>query len=197
MTTANRWSACVVSAGLCLSLAASPWSTAAEPPPAEPKPDAPVAAPVQGAEPLKFLEAAAANRGPSKLYTTPVDAAAMFLAALKQKDLNRIAQATALHAAVESKNEQLFRLILAQKLSQEDLDDLASKLSGYQITGTGGPAMNTIKIVVTKPAENGVIRRNLTMRHEKAGWKVQDISGEGLVAEPILRPRPARDRNQP
>ena len=39
---------------------------------------------------------AAANRGPRKLFTDPKTAAAAFLVALKEKNLNRMAQATAL-----------------------------------------------------------------------------------------------------
>jgi hypothetical protein len=146
-------------------------------------------------EPLEFIQAAIANRGPSKYFNNPVTAASFFLAAVGRKDLNAIAQATALRAAIESKNTRLFQLILAQKLGQEDLDELARELSGYQVRGIT-PGGNTVKIVVTRPAGNGVMRRTLTMRHEKAGWKVQDISGEGELAKPILVPRAGRAGNR-
>ena len=149
-----------------------------------------------GEEELRaVIQAAAANRGPRKLFTDPKTAAAAFLFAVKEKNLNRMAQATALRAATkesESKNQELFRLILAQKLGKEDLDELAEKLSGFKIAATNAPALNITKIVISKPAGNGVMTRTVTMRQEKAGWKVLDISGEGELAEPILVPR--RDR---
>jgi hypothetical protein len=138
------------------------------------------------------IDAAAANRGPRKLFTDPKFAARAFLAALEDKDLKRLAQATALRAATESKNQELFRLILAQKLGPEDLDELAKKLAGFQIAASNQPANNVVKIVVTRPVDVGILRRTLTMREEKAGWKVLDVSGEGLLPEPILVPR--RDR---
>jgi hypothetical protein len=195
----NTRVAWLASAGLYLGLAACRWSTAAEPPP-EARPEAPAAAPGADApavgdreeESLEFLKAANANRGVRKHYLTPITAAQTFLAALKQKDLKKIAEATALHAATESKNQELFRSILAQKLGQDDLDELARQLSGFQITATAAPAGGLIKVVVTRPDGNGVLRRNLTMRQEKAGWKVQDISGEGLLAQPIMMPRTGR-----
>jgi hypothetical protein len=212
----NRWVACVGCAGLFLGLAAYPWSTSAEPepPPPEAKPEAAKGTPGAGApagpvppqeappadspaasdrdkDLRAVLDAAAVNRGPRKLFTDPKSAARVFLAALKDKDLKRLAQATALRAATaESKNQELFRLILAQKLGPEDLDELAKRFAGFQIAASNQPANNVVNIVLTRPG--GILTRTLTMREEKAGWKVLDISGESLIAEPILVPR--RDR---
>jgi hypothetical protein len=142
---------------------------------------------------LGFLEAAVANRGNRKLFTNPMSAANVFLAAIKEKDLNKVAQATALRAATESKNQKLFQLILSQELAQEDLDELAKKLSGYQISGSNVPkSTGIIGITITKSEGTSIMRRNLTMRHEKAGWKVQDIGGEGELEKPIIMPRMGR-----
>jgi hypothetical protein len=81
-------------------------------------------------------------------------------------------------------------LILSQKLDPEDLGELAEKLSGFEITGTNAAAAGGImNVVVTRPEGNGVVRHMITMRHEKAGWKVQDISGEGKLTKPIFVPR--------
>jgi hypothetical protein len=179
-----------------LSLDVTTWSTAAEPPP-EGVPGADAAAGGdREAGMLKVVEAANGNRGPRKLYADPITAAAVFLAALEKKDLNRLAQATALRAATESKNQELFYLILAQRLGRNDLNELAEQLSGYKLTGTITVARNTVRILVTKPAGNGVLRRTLTMREEKAGWKLLDISGEGELAKPIYVPRKDRGGNR-
>jgi hypothetical protein len=162
------------------------------PPPEVP----PAAAPAPGNRDegdLGFPQAANANRGPHKLFADPKTAAKFFLEAVKAKDLNKIAQATALRAATESKNQKLFRLILAQELAQEDLDELSSKLSGFEIAGSNAPKnAGTLGILLSKTDGKVILRRTLTMRHEKAGWKVQDISGEGELGSPIITPRTKR-----
>jgi hypothetical protein len=148
------------------------------------------------AESLEFLQAANANRGDPTQYTSPVTAARTFLAALEERDLKKVAAATALRAATESKNKALFQSILAQKLGQEDLDELARKLSGYELAGTSAPTVDITRIVATRPEGNGIVRRTLTMRREKAGWKLQDISDEGALAKPITVPRIDRRGNR-
>ncbi len=138
---------------------------------------------------LGFLEAAAANRGNRKLFNYPNTGAMAFLAAIKEKDLNKIAQATALRAATESKNQKLFQLILAQELAQEDLDELSKKLSGFTYAGQNQPKESgKIGIIVSKMQGKSTLRRTITMRHEKYGWKVQDISGEGEIQQQIMMP---------
>jgi hypothetical protein len=176
----NAWVGWLACTGLCLGVAA--WSRAA--------------AGESEEEWLTVLKAAAGNRGPTKLYADPVAAAAVFLAALERKDLNRMAQATALRAATESLNQELFFLILAQRLTRAELDELAEKLAGFRIAGTSAVARNTVKILVTKPVGNSAVRRMLTMREEKAGWKLLDLSGEGELAKPIFVPRKDRGGNR-
>jgi hypothetical protein len=161
------------------------------PPQGAPPAEAPAPAPAPGDDnALGFLAAAAANRGDPKFFHQPATAAMFFLAAIKKKDLNEIAQATALRAATESKNTKLFQLILAQELAQEDLDELAKKLDKYQFAGQNQPkSSGSIGIIITKPEGTSIMRRTITMRHEKAGWKVLDISGEGEIEKPIIMPR--------
>jgi uncharacterized lipoprotein YmbA len=137
------------------------------------------------------LNAAAANRGEARTYRTPQGGAAAFLAAVKAKDLAKIAEATALHAPYEAsgRNQKLFAAILDQDLAPEDLDELSKKLSGFQFAGTNDPkSSGQLGIIVTKPEGTSVMRRTITMRHEKAGWKVQDISGQGEIEKPIVMP---------
>jgi hypothetical protein len=174
---------------------------AAAPPPAGAAPENPpqAAPPAEGNAPaeapagddgLGFLAAAAANRGPSKYFHDPITAAGFFLDSIKKKDLNAISQATALRAATESKNTKLFQLILSQELAQEDLDELAKKLAGFQYAFYNQPkSSGVLGVVIRKPEGTSTMQRTITMRHEKAGWKVMDISGEGEIEKPIIMPR--------
>ena len=168
---------------------------AAEVPPQEvPPADAPPAA--EGDQrcpgiPCRPPPPTAASR---KQFTNPMAAANAFLAAIKEKDLNKIAQATALRAATESKNQKLFQLILSQELAQEDLDELAKKLAGFHDLRQQRPQEHAacVGVTVTKTEGTSIMRRTITMRHEKAGWKVQDIGGEGELEKPIIMPRMGR-----
>jgi hypothetical protein len=175
---------------------------AATPPAAGPAPESPPqeAPPAEAAAPpaeagggddgLGFLAAAVANRGPEKYFNDPITAANFFLDAVKKKDLNAISQATALRAATESKNTKLWQLVLSQELAQEDLDELAKKLDKYQMFSYNQPkSSGKFGIIIRKPEGTSMMQRTITMRHEKAGWKVQDISGEGEIEKPIIVPR--------
>jgi hypothetical protein len=165
-----------------------PAAAGATPPAAGPAAEAEPAAEA----PVGNLNAAAANRGDPKMYRSPQGGAMVFLAAVKAKDLPKIAEATALHAPYEAsgKNQKLFAAILDQDLAQEDLDELAKKLDGYQFAGANvAKSSGQLGIIVTKPEGTSIMRRTITMRHEKAGWKVQDISGQGEIEKPIVMPR--------
>jgi hypothetical protein len=177
-------------------------ATAATPPPAGAPPEGPPPQAAPGAEAgapadapagddgLGFLAQAVANRGPDKFFNDPMIAAGFFLDAVQKKDLNRISQATALRAATESKNTKLFQLILTQELAQEDLDELAKKLDKFQIFSTNvAKSSGRLGIIIRKPEGTSMMQRTITMRHEKAGWKVLDISGEGEIEKPIVMPR--------
>jgi hypothetical protein len=122
-----------------------------------------------------------ADAGPAD-FRTPTAAVRTFLNALKAKDADRLSEATARRAAVEStgKNQDLFSKILEVTLPDSELDDLAKKLDGYQISGEN-PQKSTGKcdVVVQKSEGNGSYsRRRITARREKKGWGVLDIGPE-------------------
>jgi hypothetical protein len=138
-----------------------------------------------------YLSIAKANRGKLRDYALPWDGAGLFLTALKAKDLRRVAEATSLHAPLEAstRNQKIFLAILSEELSEEDLAELAKKLDGYQIVSNNQPKSSGIfKVTITKAEPTSLLRRTITMRHEKSGWKVQDISGEGELQKPLIIP---------
>lgn len=133
--------------------------------------------------------------GESGNFHTPLGGAMAFLNALKSKNLEKVAEATALRApmeAVGTTNQRIFQAILNKEISEEDLAEFAKKLDGYQISGAN-QAKSTAKIGITisKMEGNSFLRRTITMRHERAGWKVSDISGTGEIKRAIgnMRPR--------
>jgi hypothetical protein len=116
------------------------------------------------------------------------------LSALKSKDLERLADTVALRAPTEASsksNQKLFESILERSMSEDDLSDLANKLNGFQMVDANQPkSSGRFSIILGKPGKNGEFyRRTITLRHEKAGWKVLDISGQGKIEKPIVMPR--------
>jgi hypothetical protein len=108
------------------------------------------------------------------------------LSALKAKDADRLSEATAQRAPREAsgKNQDTFSKILDVSLSDSEMDDLAKKLDGYQITGENPPkSTGRVDVVIQKNGENGsYYRRRVTARREKKGWGVLDISPEQRFA---------------
>jgi hypothetical protein len=135
---------------------------------------------------------AAGGAGVNKVDEGPADtnsprgAVKTFLNALKAKDADRLSEATAQRAARDSsgKNQEIFTKILEVSLSDTELDDLAKKLEGYQITGENPPkSTGRVDVVVQKSGDNGAyFRRRITARREKKGWGVLDISPEQKFA---------------
>jgi hypothetical protein len=126
-------------------------------------------------------------------FHTPVGAVLAFLNALKVKDPEALKEATALRSPAEAKprNRDLFSAILEKSLTEEDLNELATKLEGFQIVDMN-QAVSTGRrsVMLMKPGKNGSrLIRTITARHEKAGWKVVDISGQGELENPSLIPR--------
>jgi hypothetical protein len=125
--------------------------------------------------------AAGATNEPVNLRT-PEGAVRAFLNALKKKDLDSLNEAMALHAPTEAasqKTRDIFQKIFDLNLADADLDDIAKKLEGYQIVGEN-PAKSTgrLDVVIQKQGDNGAFfRRRVTVRKEKKGWGVVDISG--------------------
>ncbi|MBX6315788.1 MAG: hypothetical protein IRY99_23170, partial [Isosphaeraceae bacterium] len=121
---------------------------------------------------------AGASDGPAD-FKNPVNAARAFLNALKAKDLERLAEATALRSTYESSgsHRELFKAILDTTLSEEDLDELAKAFEGFEIyrlaqaqsTGQQG-------VILAKNEGRDHFERTLYIRREKAGWKVLDFS---------------------
>jgi hypothetical protein len=113
-------------------------------------------------------------------FSSPEGAVKAFLSALKAKDLDRLNEATALRAQrdASAKNRDLFKKIFDLTLSDSDLDDLARKLDGYNISGENPPtSTGRLDIIVSKSIDGGgYLTRKVTVRHEKKGWGVLDIA---------------------
>lgn len=130
-------------------------------------------------------------------FRTPASAVEAFLKALKAKNPERLAEATARRAPTEAagpKNQKLFASILEQSLTEDDLNDLANKLDEFQVVGFNTPkSSGRFTLILSKSGKNGEsYRRTITARHEKEGWKVLDISGVGTVEKPIMGARRRR-----
>ncbi len=122
-----------------------------------------------------------ADNGPADVRT-PEGAVRGFLNALKAKNADQLAEATALRAARDSaaKNQEIFDKIIKLTLSDSELDDLAKKLDGYRIAGEN-PQTSTgkVDVIVQKNGKNGTYyKRKITARREKKGWGVLDIGPE-------------------
>jgi hypothetical protein len=143
--------------------------------------------------------AGGAGRDEPADFSDPQGAAKAFLDALKSKDLDRLAEATALRSQAEAatKNQEIFKRILDGSLSESELADLSKKLDGYSIIGEN-PARSTgkLQIVIRKNEGTTSYQRVITVRKERKGWGVLDISGPGEIKQPrMVYPRtrtPAR-----
>ncbi len=127
-------------------------------------------------------------------FHDPRKAVQAFLDAVKDKDLDALTEATALRAQVEAsaKNREIFKRIYDGSLSEAELDDLASKLEGFKVASEN-PAHSTARVQVviqkTDKKQNARITRLITVRHEKSGWKVCDVSGPGVYKNPAMMRR--------
>jgi hypothetical protein len=122
-------------------------------------------------------------------FHDPRMAVQAFLDAVKDKDLDRITEATAIRAQVEAakKNQELFKRIYDGSLSESELDDLAGKLEGFRIISENPPkSSGRIQVIISKRDRNATINRVVTVRHEKGGWKVCDVSGPGTFKNPVM-----------
>jgi hypothetical protein len=131
-------------------------------------------------------------------FRNPQTAAGAFLAALKSKDQDKLAQATALRAPTEAstKYQKVFTAILEQSLAPEDLDELAKKFEGMTIIGHNPPhSTGKYEIIVGGTKGTSQFHRTITLRKEKLGWKVVDISGAREFEKPITVGRPGAGRN--
>jgi len=113
--------------------------------------------------------------------TSPHGAVKAFLYALKHKDRDRLAEATALRANSDEggKYRELFSRIIDSSISDADLDELASKLDGFVDSGMENQVKSTgrLGITIRKPMKDGGwLQRTVTVRREKKGWGVLDIT---------------------
>ncbi len=128
---------------------------------------------------------------PAGTFRYPWTGAMAFLSALKAKDTDKLAQTTALRAPLEgsAKYQKVFTAILDQSLAPEDLDELAKKFENMRIIGFNPPkSSGKYEIIVARMQGTSQYHRTLTMRKEKAGWKVVDISGAREFEKPIVMP---------
>jgi hypothetical protein len=103
-------------------------------------------------------------------FRTPEGAVEAFLSALRAKDPDRLAEASALRASLEppAKNQTLFKKIFDLSLSESELDSLSRNFEGYKIAGEN-PAKSTarVEVVLQKSSEDGSFHRLVvTVRRE-------------------------------
>ena len=137
----------------------------------------------------------AQDNGPADTRT-PQGAVRAFLNALQAKDRDRLAEATALRAQTEAstdKAKELFGKIVDLSISDAEIDDLAKKLQGFRLAGENAPkSTGRLGIYIDKPTQEGsVLRVTLTVRKEKKGWGVMDMSSNPIEFKPmgIMSPR--------
>jgi hypothetical protein len=123
-----------------------------------------------------------ANSGPPN-FREPIPATVAFLNAVKAKDRDLLAEATALRAPQEAASAQmkkLFSTVVDQSISEDALAELAKALEGYQIVDTNTPkSTGRFGVILGKSnKKGGQFRRTVTVRKEAKGWKVVDIGGQ-------------------
>ncbi len=125
-------------------------------------------------------------------FRTAEGAVQAFLDALKDRDLGRLTEATALRAQNEAvkHNQEMFKRIFDGSLSKAEIDDLAAKLDGYKIMSFNPPkSSGRLDIIVGKRADNGNrLTIKITTRKEKKGWGVCDISRPAELKNPRMGP---------
>ncbi len=121
-------------------------------------------------------------------FRTPQGAVNAFLDALKEKDLGRLTDATALRAPAESKkyNEDMFTRILDGTYSKEEIDKLADYLDGYKVSGFNqAKSTGRLGVILSKKGQNrSILKITITARREKKGWGVCDISRPMIIKSP-------------
>jgi len=119
-----------------------------------------------------------APTGPAS-YRYPQTAVMAFLNALTAHDKDRLSQATARRAPTESveKHQKIFAAIVDQSISDDELEEMAKAMTGYQVFQVlQAKSTGRIGVVIAKMDGRDRLQRTLTVRKEKEGWKVMDIS---------------------
>jgi hypothetical protein len=140
--------------------------------------------------------AAEQDDGPGD-FRSPIGAVRAFLSAVKAKDADRLNEATAIRAPGEAdskKNRDTFKKIVDLALSDSEFDELAKNLEGYRVMGENPQKIiGRVDVVARKPGENGSYsQRTFTVKHEKKGWGVLNVSPSTVFKAmgTIRRPRP-------
>jgi hypothetical protein len=120
---------------------------------------------------------AAATKGKTA-FRLPNTAVTAFLAALKAKNKDRLAETTAKRAPTEAdeKHRKIFSEIIDGSISDDDLDEMSKALDGFQVISVL-PAKSTrrIDVVISKMSGKDRLQRTIVTRQEIDGWKVLDI----------------------
>jgi hypothetical protein len=130
-------------------------------------------------------------------FSNPVKGAETFLAAAKARDARLLADSVALRAPQEAdpKTRPYFVKMLdgPQSIDEELLDLMQQTFEEMSIIGTNRVNSTArLGVIVQRQMEDGdIVRRTITMRREKAGWKVADVSGPFIIDAPAQ----LRDRN--
>ena len=114
---------------------------------------------------------------------SPDGAVKAFLSALKAKDRDRLAEATALRAASAAeggKHRDVFARIIDSSISDNELDEIAAQLDDFKFAGFNQvQSTGRLKVTTRKPGKNGGwFQRTFTVRREKKGWGVLDIDAQ-------------------
>ncbi len=124
---------------------------------------------------------------------SPDGAVRAFLNALKDKDRDRLAEATALRSQTEAsteKKKELFGKLVDMSISDSELDDMAKTLDGYKVAGeNAAKSTKSLGVIIRKTQENGdFLSRTVTVRKEKKGWGVLDMSEAHLFKSMRMQP---------
>ncbi len=113
-------------------------------------------------------------------FNQPTRSVTAFLAALKAKSKDQLAEATARRSATEAveKHRKIFAEIIEGSISDVELDEMAKSMEGYQVMYQL-PAKSTgrIGVVIAKQEGRDRLQRTVIVRKENDGWKVMDIEG--------------------
>jgi hypothetical protein len=125
-------------------------------------------------------------------FRTPEGAVQAFLDALKDRDLGRLTEATALRAQNEAvkHNQDMFKRIFDGSLSKAEIDELAATLDGFKISSFNPPkSSGRLDVIVGKRSDTGGwVTIKITTRREKKGWGVCDISRAAELKNPRMGP---------
>lgn len=115
-------------------------------------------------------------------FSSPRGAVDAFLDAVKAKDILLLSEATALRAPREAETparRKTFQAIREMSLTDEELDSVAESFEGYMVAQMSQPgSTGLVSFVLQKPGDYGsTLQRKITVRKERSGWKVNDVSG--------------------